>query len=148
VTHGHYRLGKGTPTYRTWQMMRQRCENPKDSHYPEYGARGIAVCERWLKFENFLADMGERPDACTLDRIDTLGDYESSNCRWATASEQMHNRRDNRWLTAFGTTRLIIDWAKSSGVHRRTIYRRLAKGMSPEASISTPDQRRRSADVL
>ena len=80
---------KGTPTHNSWRAMRQRCRIA-----PYYAGRGISVCERWDKFENFLADMGERPEGTTLDRINPDGNYEPNNCRWATHHEQQLNRRD------------------------------------------------------
>lgn len=76
--------------------MIERCENPKYKRFADYGGRGIKVTPRWLKFENFLADMGERPMGKTLDRIDVNGNYEPGNCRWATPKEQRANRRDTR----------------------------------------------------
>lgn len=92
MRHGH--AGLETPTYRTWQAMRARCHNPKHSAYPRYGARGIQVCERWRNsFDAFLADMGERPDGSTLDRIDGSKGYEPGNCRWATTAQQFENKR-------------------------------------------------------
>lgn len=93
LKHGHAK-GKPSPTYSSWVAMRQRCHNPKSAKYPRYGGRGIQVCQRWRdSFEVFLADMGERPDGKTLDRIDPAGHYEPGNCRWATPYEQWLNRR-------------------------------------------------------
>ena len=93
-THGRSReRGKGL-TYRSWQAAKDRCYNPNSHKYPLYGARGIAMCDRWREsFEAFLADMGERPRGRTLDRIDVHGGYTPENCRWATAAEQAANKQ-------------------------------------------------------
>lgn len=88
-THGKSK----TSTYYTWQDMWRRCSDARRADYKHYGGRGITVCARWQKFENFLEDMGERPEDLTLDRVDTNGDYVLGNCRWATSEVQARNRR-------------------------------------------------------
>lgn len=84
---------RNSGTHYSWNWMMSRCFDSWNASYPHYGERGITVCERWLKFENFLADMGPRPDGMTLDRLDGEGNYEPSNCRWATKAEQTANRK-------------------------------------------------------
>lgn len=93
--HGHC-VGKPSRAYRAWGDMLSRCNDPNNRRYPDYGGRGICVCERWRKFENFLADMGDPPLGQSLDRRNNDGNYEPGNCRWATRSQQQRNKRAYR----------------------------------------------------
>lgn len=97
IKHGHCKRGvPRTATYKAWCDMKSRCLNPNRQDFHYYGGRDIKVCDRWLSFENFLADMGERPDGLTLERLNNNGNYEPSNCRWATWSEQNQNKRQRK----------------------------------------------------
>jgi hypothetical protein len=120
-THGMRRH----PLYKTWAEMRYRCENPAKHNYRHYGGRGIKVCERWQEFPNFVADMGGRPQGATLDRIDLNGDYEPSNCRWATKTQQMRNMTTNRILTFNDQSKTLAEWSEITGLKVATIWARL-----------------------
>lgn len=108
---GHEVGHRQSPTYRAWSNMLRRCNDPKIKNYSAYGGRGILVCSRWLDFKNFLEDVGERPKGKTLDRIDTNGNYEPGNCRWATRAEQDANRRKTGALSSFTTEELLAELA-------------------------------------
>lgn len=114
--HGYNRRGQTKSEYRIWCNMKYRCQVKTYKEFYLYGGRGIKVCKRWLSFENFISDMGDRPsDKYSLDRINTNGNYEPENCRWATSSEQNHNRRSNRWIEHNGTKLILADWARKFG---------------------------------
>lgn len=117
----------GTRTYVSWRSMVNRCTNSKLAIYKRYGGRGISVCERWRTFESFLADMGERPEGMSLDRIDNNGNYEPSNCRWANDGQQSENRRSTRWIEHDGMRLTVSGWARKLGIHRATLLESLAK---------------------
>lgn len=113
-SHGFQTHGQThSRAFRSWDAMKQRCTNPNSSDYHRYGGKGVVICKRWLdSFENFLEDMGERPEGTSLDRYpDKHGNYEPNNCRWATPSEQQRNLRNNQYLTYDDQTKLLVDWA-------------------------------------
>ena len=141
--HGHFVGDKPSTTYRIWTGMRTRCSNPKTTSWPHYGGRGIKVCERWKNFENFLADMGERPEGKSLDRINNDGDYCPENCRWATDIEQHRNRSDNVYWSHAGSTKTIAEWADVTGLNKHTLSDRVRKsGWTIEQALITPVQTR------
>ena len=136
-THGHAGHGAETGEYRVWKSMRTRCENPNSGSYPDYGGRGIRVCDRWASFEQFAADMGPRPtQRHSIDRIDNDLGYEPANCRWATASQQARNQRSNRIIVAFGRSQSLAAWSEETGIPGYTIRRRLERGATPEQALT------------
>lgn len=113
--------------------MKQRCLNPVNPRYAEWGGRGIVICERWrTSFDNFFADMGLCPPGQSIERIDNDGNYEPGNCKWASGSEQQRNKKNNHYAEAFGRTLILADWAREIGVHQSTIVRALQRGDSVE----------------
>lgn len=131
-THGQSQSG----TYGIWRAMKARCNNPNNKKFSIYGGRGIKVCERWLKFENFLSDMGERPKNLTIDRIDNDKGYTPDNCQWATIAEQNQNLRSNRWLEFEGKKLHLSAWAKKLEVRPSRIAWRLKMGWPLEKALS------------
>jgi hypothetical protein len=140
VTHG---MSK-TPEHRAWCHMNRRCKSPADKNYPNYGGRGITVCERWQhSFEDFYADMGPRPsNRHSLDRINNDGNYEPSNCRWATPDVQAKNtrvgKRAGTLLTFDGRTLSVKEWSRELGFPRGVILHRLSRGWPVEDALTTP----------
>ena len=134
--HGHCADYKSSGTHNTWGAMLDRCRNPNHAAYPYYGRRGIRVCERWLDFTSFLADMGARPDGMTIERIDNNGNYEPGNCRWVAQSEQSKNTRANIQLTFNGRTMIASEWAKETGIRPGTIRYRVKTGSPVERILS------------
>lgn len=124
VTHGM----SGTPVYRTWASMLQRCTNPNSSYYKNYGGRGITVCDSWHDFQNFYDDVSKLPhfyeEGYSLDRIDNNGNYELSNVRFADRTTQNRNRRDNIIVNYNGEEMTLVESATKSGIKLCTLYRR------------------------
>lgn len=131
-----------TALYAVWHAMLTRCRKATDVAYPLYGGRGISVCERWRgSFEAFAKDMGERPNGATLDRIDVNGNYEPSNCRWATPKQQARNRRHHRQVTWRGKTQPMAAWAEEVGISKRCLEHRLNAGWAiDDALTKMPDR--------
>lgn len=124
-----------TSAYRSWDRMKSRCYSPSAKPYKN---KGVTVCERWMEFENFYADMGDRPEGMSLDRIDNDGIYEPSNCRWATVSEQNLNRSCARMITLNGKTMNMSLWAREMGLKPRVVATRLNRGWSEERALTQP----------
>lgn len=130
ATHGASRNGKLTPEYIAWNNCRNRCYDPGNAHYKDYGGRGIKVCPEWQgSFTQFLADVGLRPSSKhSLDRYpDNDGDYEPGNVRWATPEQQQRNSRRNRLLVINGASKCLVEWDEIAGLPSGTVSRRLAQ---------------------
>lgn len=128
-----------TRVYYIWRHMVGRCTNPNDKKYPSYGGRGITICDRWLKFENFYEDMGDPPTKeHSLDRVDNDGNYEPKNCRWSTPKVQSRNTRRNVLITHQGKTQCLSAWAEETGIGSGTLQYRLKNGWSIERTLNEP----------
>lgn len=126
-THGQSK----SRTYKIWSGIIYRCNNKSSSVYQDYGGRGIKVCKRWLSFENFLADMGERPNGMEIDRIDNEGHYEPSNCRWATRTENCRNKRTTLTVEYQGVTKSLKEWAEDVQIKYTSLYHRIFYAKMP-----------------
>jgi hypothetical protein len=128
----------GTPSYRSWASMLQRVRetNPEKHNFHSYRARGITVNPKWEEFEGFYEDMGDRPEGCTLDRIDFNKGYYKENYRWATLDVQANNKRNARMLTLNGETLTLEKWSEKLGIAKSTIHCRLRDGRTVEEALS------------
>lgn len=139
-THGHT-TGGFSPEYHSWSSMLQRCTNPKREAYKHYGGRGIAVCERWLSFDNFLADMGPRPEGLSLERENVHGNYEPVNCVWADRTTQARNSVQVVWVEIRGERKRLVEWCETIGISINTVRARVKKhGMTYADALTTPVQ--------
>lgn len=123
--------------YRTWSNIIQRCENTKNPSFHNYGGRGIKICDRWRhSFQAFIEDMGPRPSGMSIEREDTNGNYEPSNCRWATRAEQARNTRAKRLIEFEGQMRHVAELAEQFGIAMKTIHWRASQGWTMEKVLS------------
>jgi hypothetical protein len=127
-----------TATYRVWNGMTQRCCNINAKVYPHYGGRGIKVCDEWMTFLGFLNDMGPRPEGLELDRINNAGNYELSNCRWATREQQLENRRTTIFVVYREKKMSLAAACRMAGVNRHAVYLRITRGWEAQRAIEAP----------
>lgn len=126
--HGHATNGLLSSTYHSWVAMVQRCTNPKNKHYSDYGGRGIRICARWKNsFQAFLEDMGEKPIGTSIERANNSGHYEVGNCYWASPIRQANNKRNNRVIAYRGRKQTLTEWARELGLGVATLAERLEK---------------------
>ena len=139
LKHGYASGGKVHPMYTSWLGMKQRCQNPKATSYPWYGAIGIKVCERWQSFKAFAEDMGPTwKKGLEIDRISSKGNYEPGNCQWSGHREQLRNYSRNTWYEFNGVRMVSTDWAKKLNANHRIIPQRLRLGWTLEEALTTP----------
>lgn len=123
--------------YHSWSAMKQRCNNPKDKRFANYGGRGITYCKEWDNFENFIKDMGKRPDSYSLDRIDNNGNYCKENCRWSNIKTQMNNTSRNTIFFINNIGKTLSQWISNFGLKSSTVRQRFyVYGWSLEKSLN------------
>ncbi len=127
-----------TPTYVSWRSMLQRCSLPSVPSFARYRERGITVAASWLDFEQFFADMGERPPGTSIDRIDNTKGYAPGNCRWATPAQQQANKSNSVLLTHGGVTKPAAVWSKALGLSPGTVQGRIGRGWPVEEAVTAP----------
>lgn len=142
LTAGNFADKRVHQMYRIWANMRQRCTNPNNPRYKDYGARGITVCKRWDRFDTFLQDMGFPPPGHTLDRKNNNRGYSPSNCRWADAFTQAKNSRRATDITIGGTTMCISEWCRRTGISYGLYKARVKRGWAQEKALTTPPANR------
>ncbi len=131
TTHGFC----GTKTYNTWRSIVDRCNRQKSTCYKKYGMKGIKICHRWLKFENFLDDMGIRPDGMTIDRIDNNKGYEIGNCRWSTPEQQAWNKKNTKLFYYCGENKPLPYFAKKYHLSLSMVGQRIRRGWSIDKAL-------------
>ena len=137
IRHGASADGKLSGCYRSWIAMKSRCYQMSSHNWNIYGGRGITVCDRWNNsFEAFREDMGERPDGMSLDRIDSNGNYEPSNCRWASSFQQNQNSSNAKPVTFNGETLVLSEWSRRIGGDRSLVHNRLKRGWNIERAVT------------
>lgn len=148
--HGYNQTGKRKPEYKAWDAVIQRCTNPNDARYPDYGGRGIYVCERWMDFCGFIEDLGDRPDGTSLGRINNDGHYSCGqceqcrmhgremNCRWETPLQQMNNTRRSHYIEFKGERITLAEAGRRLGWPYGIIHGRLNIGWPLEKALSVP----------
>lgn len=135
-----------TRIFHCWSAMKDRCNNPNNKAYKNYGGRGITICPEWMEFQPFYdwSMANGYADNLTIDRINVNGNYEPSNCQWITKKEQNNNKRNNHLIEYNGETKTIAQWAEIAGLKRRVLTQRISSGWDIEKAMNTPVRKRNS----
>jgi len=136
------------PSYTSWNGMLDRCYGKTNPGYPRYGGRGIKVCKRWHSVENFILDMGIRPEGMQIDRIDNDGNYSPSNCRWATRLEQANNTSRNVFLEHNGERKTLAEWSRELKINRNTLKKRYRIGWPVHKILETVESKIKTIDKV